>query len=128
MHVVWRKVRGAMWRPHRRCEAMPYGGMGCCRSLLGVTVSVGVLLLSSCGGSSRVITSVGHGKRVLVEPFSTSRYGLGAVQPEIVGKRKLSPAEAHKLLQTAIRFAKVHCPCTYEETPTGSKLLSERHP
>jgi len=75
-----------------------------------------------------VTTSAGHGKRFVVAPFSTVRHGLGVAQPDIMGKRKLSPAETHTLIQAAIRFADVHCPCTYEETATGAKLLSERHP
>jgi hypothetical protein len=94
-----------------------------CRLSAALSAAV---FLTGCGGADKSRT---NGKRSEADPITTSR--PGHAQPEAAkrgSKPPLTPAEAQKLLKREIQFTRAHCPCTYEQTSNGARLLSERHP
>lgn len=100
---------------------------GVCRVVATLSAAV---FLAGCGGSTNKTET--HGKRFTVDPISHPSPGqTGVAQPEIQAaprsKKKITPAEARKLLARLIKFAGAHCPCTYEQTSSGPRLLNERH-
>jgi hypothetical protein len=91
-----------------------------------------VAVLAGCGGGSASTRT--HGTRFEVSPsLVTARGGdsLGVAEPEIQvapgGKKKLTSAEARQLFEHVRKFVIAHCPCTYEETSNGVRLLEARH-
>jgi hypothetical protein len=84
-------------------------------------------LLGACGGTSSRTTR-SHGTRYIVPPLH-GHDTVGVAAPEIERPgRKTTPAEARRLMEQSIRWVDKHCPCEFEETSAGPRLLSQRHP
>jgi hypothetical protein len=77
-------------------------------------------LLSACGGSTK--TPGTTGKQFVVRPAERRVDKHGEVDLYF-SRKKLGPAQAQKAMKEIEAFDRAHCPCTYEETRTGPRLL-----
>jgi hypothetical protein len=97
------------------------------RSLL--TLSLGpVYLFAGCGGSSIRSAPLKIGSHVVVQPIKGDQLLGGIVLRAPGEKRPETAAERRKLIEEFAAWTWAHCPCDFEQTATGPRVVRERHP
>jgi hypothetical protein len=82
-------------------------------------------LLAGCGGSS---ATAKHGRRLVLRPGPNGLAHVRATLPQQGVTHTPTKAEVQAATVTLRSFVNAHCPCDFEETASGLRLLNEKHP
>jgi hypothetical protein len=63
-----------------------------------------------------------------VQPINGNHLLGGIVLREAGQAKPETAAEKRKLIERFAGWTRAHCPCDFEQTATGPRLLSEQHP